>query len=270
MEPHCQSGTDDRGREVPDAGHTKMARVMKRRNLLLGTVCLLAACRSEPAGPGTASIDTAWVMPPTIESATREGESLALAGSASPMARVVVSAPGGPVFAASADARGRFRLVTPRPTQTVLLSIEVRAGEARYPAPGRLLVAGEVEGPIAFVSAGTSTRRFDPAPAPALDTVDSDGRSLILSGRAAPGTSLRISAGSEREVRVGDDGRWTAALSGQPAVIQVADRTFEPSLALGGPEGLVRSDGGWSLTWAAPDGARQTTWFPSRTSETTP
>lgn len=230
-------------------------------------LCLgIAACGSEAPVSASSATEKAWITPPTIQTATIEGSSLILTGTASPSGRVVVVSPTGEVFAAAADGTGRFRLVTPRPAADTLFSAEIQSGEARYPAPGQLLVSGTAGGPIAFVSAGAPTRRFDPAPG--LDAVDSDGRAIFLSGRARASTTVTVIAGVQRPVAVGEDGRWSVAPAGLPALVQVDGRSFEPLIGLGGGEGLRPAPGGWRLVWTAPGGARQATWFPAQVAET--
>jgi len=236
---------------------------MKRRIVLLAALGLgLAGCGSEPPVSGNATAERAWITPPTIATAGVEGSSLVLTGTASPLGRVVLVTPGARVFAAAADEVGRFRLIAPRPDTDTLFTVEVQAGEARYPSPGRLLVAGASDGPIAFVSPGAPTRRFDPAPA--LDSVDSDGRAIFLSGRAAASSTVMITAGVQRPVVAGEDGRWSVSPVGQPAVVEVDGQPFATRTDLPGEEGLSRDPGGWRLVWATPGGARQTTWFPAR------
>jgi hypothetical protein len=46
----------------------------------------------------------------------------------------------------------------------------------------------------------------------------------------------------------------------------IASLSFAPIVAEGGIGALARVEGGWSLAWSGPDGARQTTWFPARPS----
>jgi len=237
---------------------------MKRRIVLVTTLGLgLTACGSEPPASGNATAEKAWITPPTIATADVEGSSLILTGTASPLGRVVLVTPGARVFAAAADEVGRFRLIAPRPDTDTLFTVEVQAGQARYPSPGRLLVSGAPDGPIAFLSPGAPTRRFDPAPA--LDSVDSDGRAIFLNGRAAALSTVIVTAGVQRPVVAGEDGRWSVSPVGQPAVVEVDGQPFATRTELLGEEGLTRDAAGWRLVWAMPGGARQATWFPART-----
>lgn len=240
---------------------------MKRWIVLSATAGLaVAACGDAAPGPTASNVEKAWVTPPVIETAEIRGPSLVIGGTASPSGRIVLVAPDGQVFAAAADERGRFSLITPRPTADTLFTAEVQVGQTRYPAPGQLLVSTAPGGPIAFVSAGAPTRRFDPAPA--LDAVDSDGRATFLSGRARASALVTVTAGVQRPVEVGADGRWDAAPAGSPPAITVDGQTFVPSLGTAVQEGLDATPGGWRLVWTTPDGARQTTWFPASQSET--
>lgn len=242
---------------------------MERRIALLFALgAALSGCGEDAPTTTASTAETSWITPPTITAVALERTSVVLAGTASPLGRVVLVAPSGQVFAAAADDAGAFRLVAPRPNQDTLYSVEVQSGQARYPAPGRLLVAATAGGPIAFVSAGAPTRRFDPAPA--LDAVDSDGRALFLSGRADPGSTLVVRAGVERDVVVGADGRWSVTPVGQPGVVEVDGRAFAPQTALGEEDGLDRVAGGWRLVWTAPGGARLVTWLPETVGETSP
>lgn len=237
--------------------------MMKRRITLVTMLCAgTAACGSDTPVSASSGTEKAWITPPTIETATIEGGSLTVTGTASPSGRVVLVAPTGQVFAAAAGDTGRFRLVTPRPSGDTLFTAEVQSGQARYPAPGRLLVSGIAGGPIAFVSAGAPTRRFDPAAG--LDAVDSDGQAIFLSGRAAASTTVTVTAGVQRPVAVGQDGRWSVAPAGSPPVIQINGQSFEPQIDLNGDDGLSPTSRGWRLVWTVPGGARQVTWFPGR------
>ncbi|MEQ7155406.1 hypothetical protein [Brevundimonas aurifodinae] len=242
---------------------------MKRSIVLLITAGLsVAACGDDAPGPAASNAEKAWVTPPVIETAEIQGSSLVIGGAASPSGRIVLVAPGGRVFAAAADNRGRFSLVTPKPAADTLFTAEVQVGQARYPAPGRLLVSAGPGGPIAFVSAGAPTRRFDPAPV--LDAVDSDGRATFLSGRGRASAVVTVTAGVQRPIEVGADGRWSAAPAGLPSVVVVDGQSFVPSIGAEGEDGLSATPGGWRLIWTAPGGARQATWFPAGQAETSP
>ncbi|WP_054109866.1 hypothetical protein [Brevundimonas sp. AAP58] len=241
---------------------------MKRRiGAVIAFGLAAAGCGESPSSQqAEGAIETAWVTPPFIQTASVAAGSLTLSGTASPGGRVVVSDPNGQQFAVAADDRGGFRLVMPGPDRPTLYQLEVQSGQARYLAPGRLLVTSSSGGPIAFVSAGAATQRFDPAPP--LDAVDADGRALILSGRAEAGASVRIEAGVVRDVTADRTGRWTAAPAGLPGSIRVGGQGFGPALSIDGSDGLSVANGGWRLIWTAPDGARQVTWFPAAVPET--
>ncbi|MCA3717821.1 MAG: hypothetical protein IM674_06185 [Brevundimonas sp.] len=241
---------------------------MKRRIALCFLLPMFAgACGEQAASPREASLsEAAWVTPPGLKDVEIEGTSLTLAGTASPSGRVVVSDPDGSQFAVAADGDGTFTLGMPMPTAATLYRLEVQSGQVRYPAPGRLFVAGTSGGPIAFVIAGSATRRFD-AVSP-LDDVDSDGTTSILSGRANAGTTIRVETDIARDIPVGPDGRWAAVTVGAPARLRVGGQDFAPLLTLAGSDGLSLTPGGWRLVWTAPGGGRQVTWLPDTAAQT--
>jgi hypothetical protein len=245
-----------------------MAQTMKRRIALCFLLPMFAgACGEQAASPREASLsEAAWVTPPGLKDVEIEGTSLTLAGTASPSGRVVVSDPDGSQFAVAADGDGTFTLGMPMPTAATLYRLEVQSGQVRYPAPGRLFVAGTSGGPIAFVIAGSATRRFD-AVSP-LDAVDSDGTTSILSGRANAGTTIRVETDIARDIPVGPDGRWAAVTVGAPARLRVGGQDFAPLLTLAGSDGLSLTPGGWRLVWTAPGGGRQVTWLPDTAAQT--
>lgn len=240
---------------------------MKRQLGVVVALCLAAVgCTDTPRTEQQESVaEKAWVTTPVIQEATLLDGALILAGTASPRGRVVVSEPGGEQFGVAADDRGDFRLVMPAPVLSTLYRVEVQSGQERYLAAGRLLAGGR-SGPIAFVSAGAATRRFDPAPP--LDAVDADGRAMILTGRSEPGEAIRVEAGVVRDVVVGRQGRWTAALAGLPGTVRIDGQAFAPWISAQGADGLSATPGGWRLIWTTPDGTRQVTWFPETPPDT--
>lgn len=268
MEPLANEGQDRRPTAALSGPtvHTDTAPGMKRPiALAVGGALAAAACAENPPEPEVAAAESDWILPPVVLTAAVTGSTLTVAGQASPLGRVVLSAPGGRAFAAGADAEGRFRLVAPRPTTDTLFIVEAQVGQARYPAPYRLLVAGRADGPIALLSVGAPTVRLDPGPA--LDAVDSDGQGAILTGRAAAGAGVNVTAGVQRSVVVGANGRWSVSPPSLPDQVQVDGQAFEPSFASGGGDDrLTPAGAGWSLRWSTPGGARQSTWFPARSS----
>lgn len=230
--------------------------------LILGVLAVSTGCRERPAPEARTVLQPDdWSMPPRIESVTVRGGDLSLRGRSAPSGRVAVGDAGGQAYAVAADGEGRFELRIPRPARDTLFVVEGRAGQIAYPAPYRLLVAADPLGPIALVSIGAPTLRLDPGPS--LDSVDTDGRATFLSGRARAGSAVIVGAGGERGVTANREGRWTTAAGSNAGPIQVAGRTYSPPSVLPATIGSLEvvADG-WQIRWEAPDGARQTTWFP--------
>lgn len=205
-----------------------------------------------------------WVMTPEIDAVVAAGEELDIRGRAAPLGRVAVGDPGGQTHAAAADTGGRFDLRIPRPRRDTLFVVEARAGQSSHPAPYRLLIAAAPAGPAALVSIGAPTRRLDPGPS--LDSVDSDGRASFLSGRAPAGSAVDVGAGLAPGVQAAADGRWSVAITGGDiAPVAVGGTLFAPPSGPAGVDGVLeRAGAGWRISWSAPGGARQTTWFPDR------
>ncbi|MDP3403443.1 MAG: hypothetical protein Q8S03_02060 [Brevundimonas sp.] len=232
--------------------------------LIVAVLAASTACRERPAPePQAVPEPGGWIMPPQIESVAVRGTDLSLGGRSAPLGRVAVGDPGGQAYAVAADGEGRFELRIPRPARDTLFVVEGRAGQQYYPAPYRLMVAAGSYGPIGLVSIGAPTRRLDPGPS--LDAVDTDGRATFLSGRAPAGSQVIVRPGPESGVTANREGRWTVAVAGGTGVIEVAGQVYSPPAGPAANDGTLESiAGGWRISWRAPDGARQTTWFPER------
>jgi hypothetical protein len=216
--------------------------------------------RAEPAG--------GWARPPVVEGVERSGSALVVSGVAERGARVVLRSDEGAAFAATADARGRFEIGVPSPSEHLLLRPETQVGQDAAPSPDRLLIVATGQGPIVVLRPGAPTRRLDAAPA--LGAVDSDGHMRLASGRAAPGTALvKVeSGGGTVQVAPDPQGRWSVMLAPHEGSdqIRVAGRDFVwPGQAP--PSGnltVERTDSGWRVRWTGPGNARQSTWLPDR------
>lgn len=225
----------------------------------------VSACGDRPAPEArTDPVPDTWVTPPQIDTVTGTGSGLSVRGSAAPLGRVVVAQQGGQAYAVAADAEGRFELRIPRPRQDTLYVVEARAGQLSYPAPYRLLVAGDPAGPSALLSIGAPTVRLDPGPS--LDAVDSDGRAAVLSGRAPPESVVEVAAGPGPALGVVSNGRWNVTVAGgvvEP--LEVDGIGYTPPSGMPSADGvLVRAGRGWQIRWEGAGGARQSTWFPDR------
>lgn len=226
---------------------------------LAGSAC---SDQTEPAAETTQQ--SGWVMPPEIDEVASSGGELIVRGQASPQGRVVVSGAGDLAYAVGADAQGRFELRVPRPAQDTLFLVESRVGQAGFPAPYRLLIGADPSAPIALLAIGAPTQRLDAGFG--LDAVDTDGRAVFVSGRAATGTEVVIEGGVQSTVRADAQGRWRLAGSGDGATpIMVEGTAYDPAPGGAATTGTLRRSGaGWSIAWSSPGGGRQSTWFPDK------
>lgn len=230
----------------------------------------LGAC-SAPTTP-EARTETAptngWTRPPTVLAVRRGPATLIFDGEAQRGARVVLRNDDGAAYAAVADENGRFEIRMTAPPGVLLLRPETQIGQDAAPSPDRLLIVDGGRGPIAVLRAGGPTRRLDAAPA--LGAIDSDGRTLLASGRtAAAQSNVAVVAGGEA-VRITSDaaGRWSAVLGPAQAAeaISVAGVAFvwpgAGAFASDGALTVERAGKGWRAGWSGPAGARQWTWMP--------
>jgi hypothetical protein len=244
---------------------------MKRRIVVawVGAMLALSGCSApvERAKGEEAVQDGGWTVAPRIRAVERQGAGLVVRGDASPGARVVLRGDQDAAFAAGADASGRFELRVAALPSAMLLTPEVQVGQFPASGPEQLILAGEGAGVAALLIEGGASRRLSAGPA--LDSVDGDGRGLIVSGRSRSGVRVTVSAdGGDRLEAVADAaGRWTAALPNvgdRPVTITVDEASFAyPGPAPATEVGLiVRSGSGWRLTRQLSTSARQTSWFP--------
>ncbi len=236
---------------------------------LAGLMLVTTGCGGDrKAGAASNPTTEGWVTAPVIDSVARTAGSLLLRGHARPGSRIVVRGEDGTAFAVGAGDDGRFDIRMRPPQTDVFYVIEVQTGQDAVPSPFRLLVPGDPGGPIALIAAGSPTRRLDPGAG--LDVVDSDGRSRIASGRAAPRTTISVEVDGRSPLTTTTDkeGRWSVGLDGRsdgPVTISVAGQSYvypgvEP------PDGetgrLVVAGQGRAVRWSLSETAQQTSWFP--------
>ncbi|MBJ7484371.1 hypothetical protein [Brevundimonas sp.] len=249
---------------------------MKRANLLSSmglwigaavALLVLSACTAPARAPQSSSSGpAAWVMTPQVEGAERRNGGLMLVGQAAPDGRVVVRGPGGVAYATSADATGHFALRIDIPGEAALFVVETQSGQEATPAPYRLLVSPDAEGPVALLTTGGPSVRLDSAGP--LAVIDGDGQTVLASGRAQPGAMTAVSTGGasiERQAQA--DGRWVLPLTQGASELTVGGRRYVvPSLSVGeqGALSVRRGAGGRLVSWTTPGGAVQASWFPDR------
>jgi len=231
--------------------------------LMIGASLASAGCGASPdAAPRGEVANDGWVAGPRIERVARSGAFILVGGQAAPLGRVVLTGPDGVAYAAGADDAGRFDVRVPAPARDSLLAIEAQVGQVAYPAPYRLLVTANPDGPIALLAIGVPTRRIDGTGL--LDAVDSDGRAGFVSGRSDPNTEVLVARGGAVALTADETGRWSLATSGDTGVpVQVGSQTFVPPAMTVTSDGVLERAGlGWQIGWRSADGARQVTWFP--------
>lgn len=243
---------------------------MLRTVALAGTLAaglMLTSCgpSQKHAEGDEAAQDQRWLTPPLVTGVEQRADGLIVRGDAAPGARVVLRTSETAGFATSADKAGRFEIQMPSPGAALILIPEIQNGQSQTPGREQLLLIGGAAPLAALMSDGGASRRLGLAPA--LDAVDGDGRGLVVSGRAEPGTEVTVTAGGVVVHAVaGDDRRWTAGLSGagdRPLDIKVGDRVFDYPGPAGTADGqAARAGKGWRLTRALSPSARQTSWFP--------
>jgi len=146
--------------------------------------------------------------------------------------------------------------------------VETQNGQEAAPAPDRLLVTRDADGPIALLTPGGPSRRLDPVAG--LDVMDGDGTALLASGRAVPGTvvPLTIGGGISAQVQARANGRWIVPLKGPEVAVggrrYVRPAPAEITNADSVPLTVLASGGGRTVVWATPGGAVQHSWFPDR------
>lgn len=241
---------------------------MKRRMIVACVAVLAAAACSDPrggvAGPTGADEASPWVRPPLIDGVARDGGVLVVRGAAGPNARVVLRAPGAAAVAASADGAGRFELRLPPLHGDVRFTPEVQVGEDAAVSPETLVVIQGGAGPVVLIAAGQPTVRLDGAGG--LDAVDSDGATLMASGRtdgAAP--VVTINGVSATAAPIGRGG-WRAMAGPIGATtITVDGRSFDYP-GPGGAAGfsIERAGQGWRVSWPVAPNGRQAAWLPDQ------
>lgn len=248
---------------------------MKRRI----AICLVAlnlgfgACSPAPdrAAESVESGD-GWIQTVVINAVQRVGSNVVVRGQAAPGARVVLRGPLGGAVAASADERGAFQLRMPAPAVDQLYRAEVQAGQDAARGVDWLLISSAPNGVLAVLIPGDASRRLDRGGL--IQAIDHDGRVMLASGRASPGATVELALDGRpaATATAGADGRWAANLGAEGSgAVRLTARAGSAAAEVmyPGPGAtqttaltLEERSGGTGVTWAGPDGARQTAWFP--------
>lgn len=245
----------------------KMKRSMSAKTMTCAafvSLAVLSGCSSEqmPVG-GQQAVGSEWQRPPTIEDARWSGLKVALSGYAEPNGRVVLSSVDGPIHAVNAGADGQFVIEMEAPAGGVVLKPRSQTGQTFIDGQGILYLVPGMPSLAVTVLDGEASHRLG-APGP-LDSVDTDGAVLILSGHVDGRSSPSVRLGSQTFSPMPDrEGRWTVATPGGASAVTIAvnDRAYSfPGVGTEeSPPAIV--DGGWLLTRNLGGKAVQTTWLP--------
>ena len=238
----------------------------------MASALIVSGCGPAPdrAAP-TPGAESDWTATPLILQASRGPGGLKLTGVTAPGGRVVLRGGNTPAFATGSDEAGRFALTLSTPSADTVFAVESQRGEQAAPAPYALLVSHDPTGPIVMVAEGAPSRRLDGDGV--MDAVDSDGRALLATGRAAPRSTVVIRAGDRAVDAIADtDGRWSAVLTSDgagPMSIVIAGRRYDypgSGAAPAADAGEVRLEPagqGRRAVWRLGPGAWRSSWFPS-------
>ena len=251
-----------------------------------GLILILAACaaagacsRTAPArGPADQARAqlAAYLAPPAVTAADRQGSSVRLRGTASPGAAVRLASPDGSALTGTADRKGDWRLAAPAGNAPRLYSLsELLGGRlvravgyvAVLPAPGP---AAAMLRPAASASVPASARS-----ARGVTSIDYDASGqAMVAGQAWPRETVRLSvdgreAGEDRADAVGGfSASLSRTLSPGPHVLGVtgprlrANAAFEavrPAQIASPPYDAQRTVSAWRIDWVTPGGGVQST-----------
>lgn len=224
----------------------------------------LAGCGSD-AGErnpqGEASVG--WPQPPSVSNVAWNGNLAGLSGVAAPSARVVFSGERGEAYAVTADQEGHFKLWIEVPQSGLLLNPRVQVGQVGVEGQGVLFLASDPKPVAAILFSGEGAYRLD-GNGP-LDSVDSDGSAMIITGRKTSDRAISLNVGGQNiPVVANEDGRWAVvATSGSGPVNIVLDGvTYRFEVSAKQAEPRFHSESGWVIRRNVGGEAVQTTWLP--------
>lgn len=253
-----------------------------RLSVLAGLLPLLAlsACGDggRPVWQGEASkaaaaAEAGYLPPPQVRAIKAGRAGLALAGTATPGARIRLGTPTGELRYATANDAGLWTVVIPPAAGLRLFGISMTVGLRSAQAEGYLAVTPD--GHVAQLRAGAGSLVLSPPSRRplilALD-FDRDGAAMISGvGTIGAEIGLRLDRTASGGTAVDRQGRYSLALSrpmtnagheleisgegGEQVVTVDADRPAP----LGSPFRANRVSGGWRIDWMTPGGGVQST-----------
>lgn len=251
-----------------------------RLSVLAGLLPLMAlsACgdggrpvwKGEPAKPGA---EAGYLRPPRVEAIRTIQGGLALAGTATPGARIRLGTPRGELRYGSTNEAGRWTIIIPRSGDLRLFGVSMTVGARTVQAEGYLAVTPD--GRAAQLRAGAGALVLSPPSRRplilALD-FDRDGAAMVSGiGTVGAEIGLRLDRAAAGGSTIDRQGRYSFALirpmasasheleisgeGGEQVLIVSAGRPA----SLGQPFRAERVQGGWRIDWMTPGGGVQTT-----------
>ncbi len=241
--------------------------------------CALAPACSRPAPSHGAARPpaalTAYLTPPRLNGAARQGAAVVLWGLAAPEAAIRLASPDGSAITGTSDRAGVWRVSAPVGAAPRLYSLSETLDGRLVRATGYVAVLPS-PGPPAATLHPSATASLPPSdPERGLEAVDYDASGVAMaSGRAAAGENLRLvldgkEAGGDRADAKGafsavlsqplTPGRHVLAVSGQAPRGGVAFTAVRPVRIAAPPFDARRLDGAWRIDWITPAGGVQST-----------
>lgn len=244
-----------------------MKRYLHLKSVATAVVILalpLSGCGSE-AGEGKLQDEASvgWPQPPSVSEVVWNGSLAGLSGVAAPAARVVFSGERGEAYAVTADQEGRFMLWIEVPQGGLILNPRVQVGQVGVEGQGVLFLASDPVPVAAILFSGEGAYRLD-GKGP-LDSVDSDGSAMIVTGRKVSDRAISLNVGGQSiPVTPNDDGRWAvvATPGGGPVDIALDGMSYRFGGSMQGTETRFHSESGWVIRRNVGGRAVQTTWLP--------
>ena len=224
----------------------------------------LSGCDTNGAeGKPQGESEVGWPQPPSVGKVVWNGNLAGLSGDAAPSARVVFSGERGEAYAVTADKDGNFMLWIEVPQGGLILTPRVQIGQVGVEGQGVLFLASDPVPVAAVLFSGEGAYRLD-GTGP-LDSVDSDGSAMIVTGRKTSDRTPSLSVGGVSiPVNANDDGRWAvvATPGGGPVDIVLDGKPYRYPSSQADLANRVHIESGWVIRRDVGGGAVQTTWLP--------